>query len=564
MKYLTFLKHSRTRLIKHQIFISSNLFNYCMMKIFFFSLLLVLSYSVMAMNEDPSVIQSNISEVTVFLQGAQVTRTSSFKVLTGKNNYVFKGLPENIDQQSVQVSGHGNFTILAVTTNANYFQDYESTKEIANLRDSLNALREDSGIVKNTIDILKAEEAMLMSNQSVGGSNAGLKVVDLREASDFFRSRLTDIKNKQLQSKNRYTVLLLKINRIKEQLNSLNDRQNRPSNDVVVTIAAQQASAGELTLRYQVSNAGWIPMYDVRANDVKSPVELQYKASVFQTTPESWKNVKITLSTSNPSVSGNKPLLNPWVIDFLPEVVMNKKSMRTNMAMAPVIETDKELSISDIADIAGTSEFTPVIAQTSVLFTIAIPYSISNDGKGNIVSIQNMKLPAVYEYYAAPKLNPDVFLLAKISGWEGLNLLPGEMNLFFEGTYAGKSMLDPYNTEDTLKLSLGRDKNIVITRTRLTDFSSKSFLGANKKETFGWKLSVRNLKKAPINLLLEDQLPLAANNEISVEATELSGAQLDKVTGRLQWRLIINPSDDQSFKLVYTVKYPKDKRINLD
>jgi uncharacterized protein (TIGR02231 family) len=172
-------------------------------------------------------------------------------------------------------------------------------------------------------------------------------------------------------------------------------------------------------------------------------------------------------------------------------------------------------------------------------------------------------LEATYEYYCAPKLNNDVFLIAKASGWDKYNIIPGEMNLFFEGTYVGKSYIDTRVTTDTLDLSLGIDKSISVKREKLVDFSSAKILGLNKKETFAYSISVRNKKKQSIDILIEDQLPISSDKDIEVEAMEISNANFDKDYGKCSWKFQLKPAETKTLKLSYSVKYPKDKQINL-
>ena len=165
----------------------------------------------------------------------------------------------------------------------------------------------------------------------------------------------------------------------------------------------------------------------------------------------------------------------------------------------------------------------------------------------------------MYSYYCAPKIDNDAFLLAKITGWDKYNLISGDANIFFEDTYVGKSYLNTISTNDTMDISLGRDKNVTVTRTKLVDFCEKKVIGLNKKETSTYEISIRNKKKDAIEIIVEDQIPLSSNNEIVVEATETGKAEYDKVTGKLMWKLKMAPAETQKFKFGYTVKYPKDK-----
>jgi uncharacterized protein (TIGR02231 family) len=199
--------------------------------------------------------------------------------------------------------------------------------------------------------------------------------------------------------------------------------------------------------------------------------------------------------------------------------------------------------------------------QTNIEFNITNPYSVPSDGKQYAVEINQLDLNASYEYAVAPKLSTDVFLTAKLTDWNKYNFLAGEANLFFEGTFIGKSLLNTDATADTLNISLGTDKNIVVTRTSLKDLTERQSLGSNKKETRDWQIEVKNRKNQPINLLVEDQVPVSQNSSIEVETQELSGGQLDKTTGKVLWTLPLKALDDKKLQLKYQVKYPKNQSV---
>ena len=184
-----------------------------------------------------------------------------------------------------------------------------------------------------------------------------------------------------------------------------------------------------------------------------------------------------------------------------------------------------------------------------------------SDGKQYSVEINQLDLNASYEYAVAPKLSTDVFLTAKLTDWNKYNFLSGEANLFFEGTFIGKSLLNTNATTDTLSISLGTDKNIVVTRIPAKELTEKQSLGSNKKETKDWQIEIKNRKNQPVNLLVEDQVPVSQNSSIEVETQELSGGKLDPTTGKVSWNLKLNPSDDKKIELKYQVKYPKNQTV---
>jgi uncharacterized protein (TIGR02231 family) len=202
--------------------------------------------------------------------------------------------------------------------------------------------------------------------------------------------------------------------------------------------------------------------------------------------------------------------------------------------------------------------------QTTVDFEIKIPYTIKSDNKSYSVDMANYSLPANYQYYCVPKIDKDAFLIANISDWEKYNLLEGEANIFFEDTYVGKSLLDVRYAKDTLQISLGRDKNVVVKREKINDFTTKKFIGSKKEEIRNWKIVVKNNKNQKINMLVFDQVPVSTIEEIKVEIIKISNAKYNSVTGEIKWDFIIEPRESKTFDLKYSVKYPKNKTLIIE
>ena len=199
--------------------------------------------------------------------------------------------------------------------------------------------------------------------------------------------------------------------------------------------------------------------------------------------------------------------------------------------------------------------------ELNVSFDIDIPYDILSNGKAHSVSLKDIKIPATYKYYAAPKVEKEAFLLAELNDYAKYNLLPGEANIVFEGMYVGKTTINPNQTQDTLNLSLGRDKKISIKRERITDKSGTKFLSSYKEQTFTYDITVRNNKKEEINMLLKDQYPLSTDKEITVELLDKDGAKANEETGILSWEIKLRPNETKKYRISYKVKYPKDKII---
>jgi uncharacterized protein (TIGR02231 family) len=202
--------------------------------------------------------------------------------------------------------------------------------------------------------------------------------------------------------------------------------------------------------------------------------------------------------------------------------------------------------------------------ELDVSYDIDLPYDVPTNGKQQIATLKEVSVNGIFKFYAVPKLDKEAYLLTEISEWEKLNLLAGEANIIFEGTYVGKSFIDPASTNDTLNLTLGKDKRVVVKREKMLDFSSVKFMGSNKLQTITYELTVKNNKKDSITFILKDQYPISTNKEIEVELQESTGAEINKEIGVLTWKLQLAPGESKKVRISYSVKYPKGKLLNLN
>ena len=536
------------------------------MKNQFLAIALSVSASVaLGQNEKP--VDSKISNVTVFLNKAQVTREVKTRIEAGKINLIVRGLTSQLDPESIQVTGKGSFVILGISHQQNFLNEFNIPKGLKILKDSVEQLQKQLQLEQSQKEILNKEEQMLLSNQKIGGTTQNLTVAELKAMADFYRSRLGDIVSSRMKQDDKIKKINDRIIKLNNQINNQNELYGRNTSEIVVSVSAEAGTAVDLDVNYVVANAGWYPIYDLRAINAKSPVQLSYKANVFQSTGEEWKNVKLKLSTANPNQSGLKPELSSWFLDFYQPIAygIEHRKLKSAPAARGVNMDTKEEELASMAAPAAESvaDYVSTIQTTlNTEFDISLPYSVLSASKPTTVDIRTYEMKADYTYSVAPKLDNDAFLLARATGWEEFSLLPGEANIFFEGTFVGKSFIDPNNINDTLSISLGRDKRIVVKREKLKDLTSRNFIGSSKKESYAYEISVRNTKAETVKMIVEDQVPVSQNTQIEVNAQDVGGAKYNKNTGKLVWELEMKPNETKKLMYKFEVKYPKDKQIN--
>lgn len=621
-------------------------------------LILLVAITAQSQNFKEKELKTTLNEVTVFLDGAQFFESGIVAVPADRSLLRIANLSPYINEKSIQVTVDGNVTILSVNHSLNYLNALKNDRAVDSLKNLDETLQSKITIANARLDVLNGKQSLLNENKHLGGENSGTSIATLKTAVEFYDTELTKIAQEKLRINKEVALQQLERERVAAQLNELHDRKAQPTGEIVVRVRADHATSVKFSVSYLVANAGWFPKYDVRVKDVSHPMELVYKAEVYQHTGVDWKNVKLRFSNATPNQSGMLPSLSPWMINYTRYTTFRSSVAADTREVHGVVldEEGKTLpgvnvivkgtTIGTVTDANGaysitlphanaqlvfsfigysslelpvtnpvanvtlhedTAALNEVVVtgysqelqgrvagiyvdpirirglksgqrfdkpdyipttfvenQTTVEIEVKEPYTLVSGGEKLMVDLKHFDVPADFEYYAVPKLDNDAFLVAHIVKWDQYNLLEGEANLYFEDAYVGRSILNTKALSDTLSISLGRDKSIVISRTKVDEFNRRRAFGGNQIDSRGFKIIVRNKKSQPIKLILFDQLPVSVNNDITVTPIELSGAIRDEKTDQLTWHQTLEPQQQKELTLQYDVKYPKRESVLLE
>jgi uncharacterized protein (TIGR02231 family) len=529
-------------------------------------------------------VKSKIENVTVFTQGAQVYRSSLINVNPGITSIVFEGLESTIDAQSIQASGFGNFVIMDVQHSVKYPEpkiidqslNPKNIKQIKLMQDSLVIIDFDLEDIATKQTALTFEKNTLLNNRIIKCETKKDTLNLVKEALLFLREKLNNINSELLKLKKEEYYISLRKQRIQSNLQALqtfnantgNVVKDETNYRVVVTVSADLATNGTLNINYMLQDAGWTPSYDLRAKGAGGNMQLTYKAQVFQSTGIDWSDVKLKLSTASPNQSNVKPVLNTWWLNYYNPYANDynrKRSLYEKDAAIPQSKSSGSLAFenqnSDVASLTAADYTVSEENITTVEYEIKLSYSIPSDGKTHYVAIQTKEVPANYIHFAAPKMDKDAFLVAKITNWDALNLAAGSANIYFDGTFVGESYIDPTSISDTLDLTLGRDKNMIVTRVKQKDKTKEKLIGEDKVKTVSYEITIRNTKSSSSNFNLQDQIPVSQTKEIMVALVDSSGGELDELSGIVNWKFNLKPKETKKIVLTYTVKFPKEKAL---
>lgn len=521
--------------------------------------LVFLFLGVQAMQGQELKVNNKLTEVTVYRNMAKETRSGAITIPAGTTEVFLPGATMSMNDQSLQIAAKGDAVLLSAGVRINYHfgeNQLASDNKIPNLTDSITKYNHKLMWIADERSVYEGELRLVADLLKPSPGKENYKPEDLNRMADIYRNRFSDLKLRLFNLSLESESLTNKRDQFQNQLNEIGNYRPVPTKEIVLSFFAEKEVTINIKTSYLVDNASWVPMYDVNVENTSQPVNLTYKASIAQNTGMDWKDVKLSVSTANPSFNNNRPIMRPKYIDYvtyrITENLFNNES--TNMMQVDRLPATAILTTAPQTEIIETD--------LMVEFNLANRQSIPADGKNHICKLTDYTIPATYRYHVVPKLDPTAFLLARITDYGQYNLLNGQANVFFGDLYVGQVALNPQITSDTLLLSLGREEKIVVKRLRVENKTGKKILSGVEKEEFMYEIKVRNNKGSEIELEILDQIPLSRRKEIIVKSEEFEGADYNKEHGKLMWNLRIPSNTEKRVRFGYTVEYPEGKVVS--
>lgn len=321
-------------------------------------------------------VKTSVEKVTLFIDGAQVTRTEQVDIPAGNSTLVFTGLSPYLDDKSMQVAAKGRFTVTAVNRLFNHTDSLERSARQQALEQELANIRQQQKKQQAAREVIDAESDLLKVNCSVGNRNAATPLAAIKELNEYYASRMEELKRRTLELEGQLKTLSEREQQVLADLTQLGGRQTAPMSEVEVRIESPAACKGVFTLTYYVRNAGWFPSYDIRSGGLSEPVEISYKANIFQNTREEWKNVALTLSSSNPTTGSIAPQLKTWWLDYGMAPPRYNPSLTSNTVSGTVLDEQREPLIGASVLVPGTTVGTSTDVQGR--YSVTVPNGASS------------------------------------------------------------------------------------------------------------------------------------------------------------------------------------------
>ena len=520
---------------------------------------------------------SAIDTVTVYPDGATVTRVIALDLASGDSTLVARDFPLSLDPSSIRVEGEAGAKLTIGTIDARPPRAAPPVN-LPELDKRIEALKDQRADLQGAIDSAAARRKF--AQHFAEASPAGLG--DKGEARPIaeWRAAFTAVAEEIATADTAIRDAARKQREIDRQIAQLEaERSAKPPSKLEVRIDVASAAATKATLRvtYAVRNARWLPLYDARldtgAKDRKPQLELVRRAEVTQSTGEDWSNVTLGVSTVRIGRGGSAPELGSLVAQY-PQV---PKPMALGAASeaarpAPMTRQAQSPAMAKVVDAvererADEQQAVAEIGDFQATFKIPGRVSLGAAEGAKSLKIASVTMPADLAVRAAPVMDPTAFLEASFKQTDDTTLLPGKVAIYRDGVFVGRGKLSASAKDDIVRLGFGADDKVKIERAVLkrNEGSAGLIVTTSKTDERSFKTTIRNGHDFPIRVAIEDQLPVSENEDIAVEmlpsTTPPTASNIRDKRGVLEWSFEAKPGEVKDINFAWRVRWPKDKSM---
>lgn len=537
-------------------------------------------------------LDSRIDRVTVYPDGAVVTRLGKATLLQGASQIVLRGLPATIDPASIRVEGKGDgaFSVGAVDvriTPGDAKPVLDKTVE-----DKLKALRDEKGQHEGRIAAIEAQRATIERFAQVGPDKLGpdgkaLPVSDWPAVFEAIGTALVKVQNDLRGERTKLADITAEIAAL-ERARPQGARPGAPKRDVAIAVEAPQPVAAEFTVSYRVSGAQWVPGYEARLSTTteKPALTLTRRAEIRQRTGEDWNDVALTLSTTRSAGGTGAPELQPMQVSFFePQIVaeararaqaLARKAERERAAPAPTLG-NRAAEIAAPADALAKPAIAADVAQAAIesgpyqaSFQVPGRTTVSPDGTAKTVVLTERKAEPGLSARAVPELEQKAFLEARFNHDEEAPLLPGKVALHRDGTYVGMGRIGLLAPGDEVALGFGADDRIKVSYAPVKRRENEPrWLAQSRTDQREFRTVVKSLHAQPVKVTVLERIPFSENSAITIETltaqtTPPTEKQVGDKRGVSSWTFDLPPGGEKEIRLAYRIKWPGDREVSYE
>ena len=512
-------------------------------------------WTIVLVNAQEIEVSHSISKVTVYMNSAEIVRQAKVQLPQGKSTLIFKGISENMNTQGLQISLPKGVKTYSIGTEKKpvKFEQFSGWKAIQKKYEQTKDTLELTNIKVNS---LNSQISFLKENMELK-SNTLASVNQLNTRANYFQNKIETIQLKIYKLQKKTKAIKSRLQKIQENKTKLEYKLRKRNVVIKAVVVAQAPISADIQLQYSVGQAQWKPYYAIYATDKNPTLEFHYQAQIYNNTGNDWNRQKLTLAIVNTNDNLDLPVLNTWVLsdntygydaDGLLNTDVKGNAWRTsNVVLKDSANIGNKYSVIKVDDI-------------NTKFVIDALQDIPSDATPHLIDVKTYHPQVDYFSLSIPKVKRGAFLIAKLPHWRQMSLMDAKINLFYNQTYQGTSLLNTRQVKDTLDISLGKDKSFNVYRRKLKSQNKEKLIGLNLMKELTYEIVIQNNKNAPQDIEIRDQIPVSGDNDIKVIPIDLAGANVDDISGQLTWKVHLKALETRKIVFSFKVKYPKSKR----
>jgi uncharacterized protein (TIGR02231 family) len=530
-------------------------------------------------------VRSAIDSVTVYPDGATVTRTISVDLPQGDTTLIARDFPPGLDASSLRVEGETAAPVVIGSIDARAPRPErpptapELEKRWQQLNDDRAALEDQIGA--ETARKKFAERFASETPFGLGEKGEARPIADWRLAFSAVAEEIRSANDAIRALKLKQRDLDLEIKQVETALQANPSRKM----EVRIDLAANATAHATFRVSYTVRGARWAPLYDARLDtgtrERKPALDLVRRAEIVQQTGEDWNDVTLSVSTVRTAKGGSGPELRPLIVRYYipaaPQPANTSRLMQDRgRLLAQIPLAGLMLSEQDQSEEAGLAAPPAVPAQEQeaavdtggyqAIFRIPGRVTVAGNEGAKSFRISTAKLAPDLLVRATPALDETAYLEAALKHAEEAPLLPGRVSVYRDGIFVGRSQMPLTPKDETLRLGFGADEKVKVARvvTRKVE-GSAGLISSAKTDEREFKITLRSGHDRPIKAVIEDQVPTSETAEIQVEMLPVTTPPTERDVrdrrGVLAWSFEAAPGEAKEIRLGWRLRWPGDKVV---
>ncbi|HUO79911.1 MAG TPA: mucoidy inhibitor MuiA family protein [Steroidobacteraceae bacterium] len=510
-----------------------------------------------------------VDRVTVYREGAEVTRAGALEIPAGNHRLVLRGLPAGIDARTLRVAVESPLVRLGgievVRINEGRFAseaERELRRRIEETGDRRQAAQDEVATAQlqlKLLDSLAANPAGSPTKATVDGANLGAVLATMSSSAVAAHRRVREA-NLQLRAIDR------ELEKQKADLAKI-ATQSRQSTEIRTALEAGSASTPTVSVSYTVADAGWTWVYEARLDTRKKHVTLARQGQVQQGSGEDWSNVELTLTTALPAGDVATPEVGSLFVS-LEEPTLARDRLRAdavrNVALAPPAAPAP--AVEEVVVTGARKQARESATEYLADYRIPGRLTLPADRQARLYALGDDGFDVELVARVVPQAGRAAHLEAAFRYARDVPIERGELQLYRDGAYVGAAETNAFLPGGDVRMPFGVDERVrVAVHEEQAQSAERGLVSKQTLKETRQRYDITNFHPMPISIEVVDRVPVSKHADVRVEilkgATEPTRRDLNGKAGVWLWKFDAPPQQTVAIRHYYSVQYPRDRRL---